>query len=190
MRLNQKIGVYERALLSVKTNKKLKNKFWDSDWQSIQGKKGGIKGGSANTFNQYKARQKVGLNYGFGLNTENHKIIRKRGGLKNSNKQKIARSKVGISQQTPQQTPQLKKLLSKSTIWAYKKQGQIIKIYLSPQESVVHILKNLKTEIPNLNKCKNANNNIYNIINGRTSKMFIQKCSIGAEILSLFLIIL
>lgn len=112
MCLNQKIGVYERALLSVKTNKKLKNKFWDSDWQSIQGKKGGIKGGSANTFNQYKAHQKVGLNYGFGLNTENHKTIRKRGGLKNSNKQKIARSKVGISQQTPQ----LKKFLSKSTI--------------------------------------------------------------------------
>lgn len=126
------------------------------------------------------------MSYGFGLNTENHKTIHKRGGLKNSNKQKIARSKVGISQQTPQ----LKKFLSKSTIWEYKKQGEIIKIYLPPQESVVQIVKNLKTEIPNLNNCKNANNNIYNIINGRTNKMFIQKCSIGAETLSLFLIIL
>ncbi len=120
MRLNKKIGSYQRALLSIEANRKFKNKFWDSNWESIQGKKGRIKGGSANSFNQYKARQKVGLSYGFGLNTENHKKARKRGGLKNSNKQKIARSKVGISQQRSQ----LKKFISKQTIWKYKKQGK------------------------------------------------------------------
>ena len=74
--------------------------------------------------NKYKARQKVDLSYDFALNTENYKQARKRGGLKNSNKQKIARSKVVISQQRPQ----LKKFLSKKTLCKYKKQGKIVKI--------------------------------------------------------------
>ena len=99
MRWNQKIGLKERSLLSIKKNKKLGNTFWNSEWQSTQGskKKGGKIGGSKNTRKQYEARQKVGKEYGFGLNTEANKKYRKLGGLKNSNKQKIARSKVGIS---------------------------------------------------------------------------------------------
>ena len=159
------------------------NTFWDSKWQSKQGIKGGKIGGSKNTQKQYISRKKVGLNYGFGLNTEIHKKARKRGGLKNSNKQKIARSKVGISQQTPK----LRKFISKTTIWEYKIQDKKFKISLPPQESVIEILNFLKKEIPNL---KNTNTNIYNIINGRTHKMFIKKSSNRIEVLSLFFIIL
>ena len=112
MRWNQKIDLKQRVLLSIEKNKKLGNTFWNSKWQSKQGIKGGKIGGIKNIQKQHEARQKVGLNYGFGLKTENHKKARKHGGLKNSTKQKIARSKVGISKQTPQ----LKKLLCKTTI--------------------------------------------------------------------------
>ena len=59
--------------MSVEVNRKLKNKFWNFEWQSIQGRKGGIKGGRVNSIKQFKARQQVGFRYGFGLNTENHK---------------------------------------------------------------------------------------------------------------------
>ena len=186
MRWDQKVGLHERVLLSIEKNKKLGNTFWDKKWQSKQGTKGGKIGGSQNTQKQYLSRQKVGLNYGFGLNTEIHKKARKRGGLKNSHKQKMARSKVGILRQTPQ----LKKFLSKKTIWKYKIQDQILKISVPPQESVVEILNFLKNEIPNLKSLKNANSNIYNIIKGRTRKMFINKSSTELEVLSLFFIIL
>jgi hypothetical protein len=186
MRWNQKLGSSERALLSVEVNRKLKNKFWNSEWQSQQGKKGGYKGGIKNTQKQSEARKKVGLHYGFGLNTENHKKARQRGGLKNSNKQKIARYKVGISKQTPE----LKKFLCKETIWEYKTPEKIVKICVPPQKSVVEIINFLKKEIPNLKNLKNANMNIYNIVNGRTSKMFIKNSFNRAETLNLFLIVL
>ena len=182
MRWNQKVGSYERALLSVEVNRKQKNTFWNSQWQSLQGKKGGIKEGSVNRFKQYKARQKVGLCYGFALNTENQKKARQRGGLKNSIKQKIGRSKGGILKQRPK----LKKFLSKKKVWEHKKKGKTVKIIVPPQESVVKIL-NLKKKIPNLNHCKNAYMNICNIING-------QKCLLKnrqlKKTLSIFFILL
>nr|YP_010732033.1 putative site-specific DNA endonuclease [Massjukichlorella minus]WDY12947.1 putative site-specific DNA endonuclease [Massjukichlorella minus] len=53
-----------RALAAVQANKTKKQLFWSSDWQRIQGLKGGGKGGRANTAAQWKARQKVGLKYG------------------------------------------------------------------------------------------------------------------------------
>jgi hypothetical protein len=65
MRWNQKIGCSERALLSVDVNRKLKNTFWNSKWQSEQGEKGGKIGGAKKTLKQTQARQKVGLTYGF-----------------------------------------------------------------------------------------------------------------------------
>jgi hypothetical protein len=49
MRWNQKIGNKERALLAVEKNKKLKNLFWNSQWQSNQGKKGGQISGQKNS---------------------------------------------------------------------------------------------------------------------------------------------
>lgn len=39
MRWKQKMGLQERCLLAVEKNKRLKNLFWDSIWQSKQGKK-------------------------------------------------------------------------------------------------------------------------------------------------------
>ena len=48
MRWNQKIGSTERSLLAVEQNKKLKNLFWDSSWQSKQGKKSGRISGQKN----------------------------------------------------------------------------------------------------------------------------------------------
>lgn len=38
--------------------------FWDPELQSVLGKRGGSKGGSANTQDQFRARQKVGKTYG------------------------------------------------------------------------------------------------------------------------------
>lgn len=49
MRKNQKIGSTERALLGVKGHKKSKKLFWNSSWQSIQGKKGGKISGQRNS---------------------------------------------------------------------------------------------------------------------------------------------
>lgn len=76
MRWNQTIGNRERSLLAVEKNKKNKNLFWDSEWQSVQGKKGGLKGGSINSLKQKTARQKVGLVYGkiIGLNNASHNL--------------------------------------------------------------------------------------------------------------------
>ena len=53
-----------KKLLIAETLRLGKKLFWSSEWQSIQGKKGGAKGGSANTDKQFQARQKVGLTYG------------------------------------------------------------------------------------------------------------------------------
>jgi hypothetical protein len=65
MRWNQDIeSVKLRSQLAVETNKQKGNTFWNSEWQREQGLKGGTKGGSANTQNQFIARQKVGKTYG------------------------------------------------------------------------------------------------------------------------------
>lgn len=65
MRWNQNIeSVKLRSQLAVETNKQKGNTFWNSEWQRQQGIKGGTKGGSANTQNQFIARQKVGKTYG------------------------------------------------------------------------------------------------------------------------------
>lgn len=53
-----------RAQAAVAANKEKKQLFWDSDWQTIQGKKGGAVAGKMNTPAQWAARQKVGLRYG------------------------------------------------------------------------------------------------------------------------------
>lgn len=53
-----------RAQAAVFANKSKKQLFWDRDWQSIQGKKGGAAAGKGNTPAQFLARQKVGLTYG------------------------------------------------------------------------------------------------------------------------------
>ena len=50
--------------LIVETHELNKTLFWSPEWQSAQGKKGGLKGGSANSREQFLARQKVGLEYG------------------------------------------------------------------------------------------------------------------------------
>lgn len=48
MRRNQKIEKIERALLAVEKNKQFKNGFWNSEWQALQGKKGGKVSGRKN----------------------------------------------------------------------------------------------------------------------------------------------
>jgi len=48
----------------LKEWKEQKKGFWDPDFQSEQGKKGGSKGGSAGTNKQFEARQQVGKKYG------------------------------------------------------------------------------------------------------------------------------
>lgn len=42
------MDIRERCLLAVQKNQKLKNLFWDSNWQSRQGKKGGSISGRKN----------------------------------------------------------------------------------------------------------------------------------------------
>lgn len=65
MRWNQDLeSVKLRSQLAVKTNKEKGNLFWNSEWQREQGLKGGTRGGSANTQNQFLARRKVGKTYG------------------------------------------------------------------------------------------------------------------------------
>lgn len=169
MRLKQKLGASERGLLAGKTNKKLKNTFWNSKWQSKQVQKGGYKGGAKNTLNQMKARKIVGNTYGFGLNTDKHKKARQMGGLKNSIKQQMARSKSGKLKQSLH----LKKFLSKTTVWEYKNEKTIFKIEVPSQESVVKIIELLKKQTADLETVNNAN--FYNLINGRTSKIYVRK---------------
>ena len=48
MRWNQKLSLSERSQLAVEKNKQHKNTFWNSEWQSLQGKKGGKKSGKTN----------------------------------------------------------------------------------------------------------------------------------------------
>ncbi len=68
-----------RSQAAVAANKSRKQLFWDKEWQSIQGRKGGSKSGRLNTAAQWSARQKVGLAYGkiVGLSnqSENLKFI-------------------------------------------------------------------------------------------------------------------
>lgn len=53
-----------RAQAAVLANKTKKNLFWNSDWQRIQGLKGGKVAGSQSTPAQKAARRKVGLLFG------------------------------------------------------------------------------------------------------------------------------
>lgn len=64
MRWNQKIGIKERVKLAVEKNRINNTGFWNSEFQSKQGKKGGKKSGSLNTVSQFKARKKIGQLYG------------------------------------------------------------------------------------------------------------------------------
>ena len=57
-------GARARAELIIKGNRAKGILFWSSDWQRLQGLKGGPKGGSTNTEKQFLARQAVGLAYG------------------------------------------------------------------------------------------------------------------------------
>lgn len=57
-------AISERKKLIIEINKTRKNLFWSSDWQRLQGSKGGFLGGLANTPSQYKSRQQTGLKYG------------------------------------------------------------------------------------------------------------------------------
>lgn len=109
MRWNQKTGNTEISLLAVEKNKKLKNLFWDTEWQSKQGKKGGLVGGSKNTTLQQKARQKIGLKYGRLSETKN-------------------------------QSNNLKKLLSKTTIWFYEDSKENFKLKILPQKTFIDLI--------------------------------------------------
>nr|WDY12781.1 putative HNH homing endonuclease [Chloroidium sp. KL-2023a] len=60
-----------RAQAAVFANKSKKQLFWDRDWQSVQGKKGGAAAGKANTPAQFLARQKVGLAHGKAVGLSN-----------------------------------------------------------------------------------------------------------------------
>jgi hypothetical protein len=48
----------------IEVTKSRGNGFWDPKLQSALGKRGGSKGGSANTEKQFKSRQRVGLTHG------------------------------------------------------------------------------------------------------------------------------
>lgn len=74
MRKNQSINSRERALLAVEKNKRLALGFWNSEFQSKQGKKGGKVGGLQNTIKQKAARQKVGLKYGAKTGSQNQSL--------------------------------------------------------------------------------------------------------------------
>ena len=80
MRWNQKIGSTERSLLAVEKNKKLKNLFWNKEWQSNQGEKSSI--------NQKKNKK---LFYDSKWQSEQAK----KAGLKNTEKQQKTRKKLG-----------------------------------------------------------------------------------------------
>lgn len=64
-----------RAQAAVAANREKKNLFWDRDWQALQGRKGGSKGGSRNTPEQRKARQTVGLVWGRIVGISNQSLI-------------------------------------------------------------------------------------------------------------------
>lgn len=53
------------AIKAARERDKIEGRFmYDPEWQQEMGKRGGVRGGSANTEKQYQARQKVGLDYG------------------------------------------------------------------------------------------------------------------------------
>lgn len=54
----------ENIKKNVQRDKELGRNFFSKEFQSEMGKRGGSKGGSANTQKQFEARQKVGLTYG------------------------------------------------------------------------------------------------------------------------------
>lgn len=61
---DNEISQSEKSKIIAEANKDKGILFWSSEWQSIQGQKGGQKGGLANTTEQFKARSQVGKNYG------------------------------------------------------------------------------------------------------------------------------
>lgn len=64
-----------RAQAAVAANQKKKQLFWDRDWQAMQGRKGGLIGGSRNTPEQWTARQAVGLKYGKIVGISNQSLL-------------------------------------------------------------------------------------------------------------------
>ena len=145
MRWNQKIGVRQRSQLAVEKNKQRKNLFWNSEWQSIQGqkssekakknkelfyskkwqthyaKKGGSIGGSRNTLIQKKARISVGKKIGL---------------------------KYGVQNGLKRQSFNLKKILSKTTIWVYQSEQCYFTIKVPPQTSVSSLVDLLQVYTP------------------------------------------
>lgn len=65
-----------RSMLAVETNKAGKKLFWDPDWQSVQGTKGGKVAGKKNTLAQQQARSQVGKIYGpkVGISNQSTKL--------------------------------------------------------------------------------------------------------------------
>lgn len=61
---SQTMTARDRSALSVEKRQRLKIIFWNADWQSEQGKKGGSISGVKGTLKQTNARQKVGLRFG------------------------------------------------------------------------------------------------------------------------------
>lgn len=68
MRVGETNEAYQLKIQLVKEarqrDREQKRFMFDSDWQSMQGSKGGLLGGAANTEAQFLARQKVGQTYG------------------------------------------------------------------------------------------------------------------------------
>ena len=65
------------AIKAARERDKQEGQFmYDPDWQQEMGKRGGARGGSANTDKQYQARQKVGLEYGrkTGINNQSENL--------------------------------------------------------------------------------------------------------------------
>jgi hypothetical protein len=164
MRWNQKIGIKERVALSIQKNKQLQNKFWNANWQSEQGKKGGRIGGLKNSLKQQAARSRVGLTAGYGLKTEKQRNENQRGGLKNSLKQQDARSRVGIQKQSFV----LRQTLLKETVWLYKTKKDFFFVTVPPQKSFVALMSFLESKVPS-NKIKNKAS-FYNLVHGRSLK--------------------
>lgn len=65
-----------RSMLAVEANKADKKLFWDPDWQSLQGTKGGKVAGKKNTLAQQQARSQVGKIYGpkVGISNQSTKL--------------------------------------------------------------------------------------------------------------------
>lgn len=161
MRWNQKLGSTERALLAVEKNKELKNTFWNSEWQSQQGKKSSI-----------KQKQNKQLFY----NSKWQSKQAKKAGLKNTEKQKSARKKVGkglglkYGKQNGlnRQSYVLKKMLSKETIWIYNNKNIVLKKTIKPQKSFSNLIDILQLDTPTT--IKKAS--FYQVIHGTRPQMY------------------